>query len=326
MTEITDYLFRAFDLVWLPLAPFFESAFWISLVGALGGAYFGAKAAQDLAARKQDKDELTKHINATNYAIILCSSVLEFYIGLKRQHVMRMVEHQKMLRTTFDTYHAGLRDGSIAKGGELALPLDMEVLTIFTPPLSVLRTQLVEKVQVTRSRVIRLHMAMEQSAQSLAEFFSMRNQWINDYRRAPFPDNELPNRLFGIPYKSGNIDASYPSCLDGIAAHCDDAIFFGHLLCIDLQEHAKELRQQYIKGYGLPAPRMQTVAFEKSIEEGVIPDKARYESWFTNFETFPPYRTKSQRVVDWFKHKLKPNKLTSEEIMQAQSGMQQGRK
>jgi hypothetical protein len=198
MTEITDYMFRAFDLVWLPLAPFWESAFWISLVGSLGGAYFGAKAAQDLAARKQDKDELTKHIKATNHAVILSSALFELFVGTKRQQVIVMLERHKHLKDTYDNYMAGLANGSIAPGGQLTLPVDMTALSIVTAPVEVLRTLLVEKLQIRRARPIRLQMAMEQSAEGLTQFMAKRNDWISHYQVKPIPANYLPAKLFGV--------------------------------------------------------------------------------------------------------------------------------
>lgn len=302
--ETMDYMFQLFDFAWIPFSKVLESAFLSAVFGSLAGAYFGARAAQDLAANKQDKDELVKHIKASNYAINLCSSIVEFFANLKQQNITKMVNHQTQLKQTYDAFQAGIRDGSIAKGSELHLELNMGVLSVYEPPVEVLRKQLVERIQVRSARPMRLQIAMEQSAQGLANFIRQRNAWNMEYRERPFPIKELPNKLFGLPYPSGNIDMTYPSCLEAIETHCDDALFLSHLLSLDLQTHARLLRAEYIKRFGQPAPSMQTSTYATLIANKVIPPDGSYKDWFTNFSEEPAYRSRSQRAFDWVKRKL----------------------
>jgi hypothetical protein len=308
MTEITDYIFWAFDLVWLPLAPLFESAFLSSVVGALGGAYFGARAAQELAARKQDKDELKKHIRATSYAITLATALVGFFVGTKKQQVMGITQRYKELHDSYNNFMAGKADGSIPANTQLHLQLDMSVLSTASAPVEVLRTQLVEKIQVRRSRPIRLQLAMEQSAEGLNEFIHKRNQWIENFRANPVQGNQLPAKLFGISV-DGVTDMTYPACIQAIKEHCDDAVFFSHLLCCDLQAHGKELRDEYIRRYGKPAPSTTTVSFADVIAEDLIPPDSQYQSWFTGFIEAPMHQNKYQRVYDWIKEVFVPTKV-----------------
>lgn len=308
MTEISEYLFRAYDLAWVPVNKMLDSAFLSAVFGSLAGAYFGARAAQALAARKQDKDELTKHIKATGYAVTLATSVLDFFVGTKKQQVLGITQRYKAMKSAYEDYQKGVANGSIPAGTIVRLQVDMTISSIVNAPVEVLRTQLVEKMQLRRSRPIRLQMALEQSAQGLTEFLHKRNAWVSNYETKRIAPKDLAAKLFGIPV-DGVTDMTFPTCIQGLEEHCNDAVFFAHLLCQDIQQHARELRDEYVKKYGSPAPGTPTITYEELIAEGLIPPDSEYETWFTGFKDAPPYRNRYQRVWDWIKELFVPTKV-----------------
>jgi hypothetical protein len=101
----------------------------------------------------------------------------------------------------------------------------------------------------------------------------------------------------------------YSSTIKGIEDHCNDTVFFSHRLCLDLQEHAKELQDQYRKQFGMPVPGSPTIDYKELIELGLIPPDSEYENWFTGFQDGAVYRNRYQRVWDWIKEVFVPTKV-----------------
>jgi hypothetical protein len=253
--EFMEYLYQGQEIAGSQFDKILNSAFLSAVFGSLAGAYFGAAAAQKLAARKQDKDALLKHINSTNSAIVLSSTTLDLFLVMKKEQIYGMIQHHKQMQQMCEQAIAIARRGQPMP--EVLFEMNLQTTALIDSPVLTLRTHIFENLQVTRPRILRLQLGLEHAVQGFHYAQTKLNEWIANYSKAPPPAHQLPHILFGYPYEDGGSDNTYPTMLEAIQNYSNDSIFYAHLLTLDLQRHGKELQHQYVKRFGLPTPGVQ---------------------------------------------------------------------
>jgi hypothetical protein len=277
---MSDELLSLLKAHWPDAKAFFNSVFVTAILGSLAGAFGGAVAAQLIADKTRNKDELLKEIRATNAATIIAFGVCNSTLLAKKQHIVA-------LRETFNQHRVAARAAIIAQqagGGEVfEFHGDFRTFDTLSLPLPILQTQVFEKLSV-QGRAILLLTTLCQSVIGLNEIISRRNQLIETFKaRSPSSSgSELLALYFGFPFQ-GRTDQQYSDSIEGIYKQADDAIWFSAKLCSDLSAHGDALSAAFKKKFGKGAPRIHKPDFVKANEENLMPSDADYVDWLSMF-------------------------------------------
>lgn len=277
--------------LWNGLNGFGNSAFITSLAGAFAGAY----GAQRIALKSKIRDEVIKEIKEANSGIMLALTITNLGVALKKQHVRRLKNsYDEDLRRAAD-HTEGLRSGSIDRTTQLSLTMDFAFLQKISPPIKYLEEIVLGKLS-TAGRFVATVTALGDAITNLNEALQKRNDLIADYKAKRFPDGARIHHLYlGWKYDGENVNNEYGNTLDAIDLYLNDVIFFGKILCEELQRHATLIvasNKKHLRG----APSdVMNVDFDEARDQGLIPDDDEYRDWTSGFVE------KAQPAKRWWK-------------------------
>jgi len=119
---------------WQSVKDFFNSAFFTSALGALAGAWAGAIAAQKITKRDKHTDELAAKIRDTNAALAIVFSMVNSFLGLKKQHVKELVERHREETEKIKTHDLRRRTGFTQGDMVYRFRADMRTLEPLSAP------------------------------------------------------------------------------------------------------------------------------------------------------------------------------------------------
>ncbi len=268
-------------VTWENVKAFGNSNFFVALVASAAGAFAGAYTAQRIAERSKVRDELVKEIRHTNAAIMLSFNICNSMLALKKQHVKRLKE-------TFDSSKnealAYLRDKNRPANMAFAFKADLGSLpTPSRQPTDALQRQVFDNLSAG-GRPLSLVTALIDVVGLLSGVIEKRNQLIERFRATSAETNpDFPSLYFGLPYGGGNVNLEYATSVDAIYSYTDDAIFFSHLLCQDLNEHGNLVLATLKKRFRGATPKVNKGDFAKSFEAGLMPPAEAYADWTDAF-------------------------------------------
>ncbi len=270
-----------------------NSNFTTSLLGALAGAWAGAWAAQRVGAKAKLRDELIAEVRAINVATTLAHAVANTYIQAKRQHIRNLSDALKIDQERHKEFRRRLAAGEVAQGEAFEIQLPLIVLQPISTPVAQLREHVLSRVQAP-NRAISLATTMESVAPALNLMLEQRNALLDGMRRdqAQHHARVVMFYLGESAPGAGRTDTTYPDLIRGIANHTDCMIFFGALLCSDLQEHGADVLKRYKRArrfsvWRRELPHVNEVSFAEPEREGLMPDRKGFASWFTAFQKKP---------------------------------------
>jgi len=271
-----------FDAYWPSVEKFFDSGFFTAIVGTFIAAYAGARAAQLIAEKTRNRDELLRELRVTNATTMVAFGICNTLLSAKKQHI-------KTLKDQFDQQRVLTRE-VLAKqqqgqAGVVEFHADYRTLTPLALPLSILQTQIFEKLSL-HGRPIALVTTLIQSMDGLNVAIAKRNELIESYKKSTLPHNQLLALYFGFSF-GGQVNQEYPDLLEAIYRQTDDGIFFGAQLCQELSEHGDLLAASFKKLFGKGAPRIAKPDFSKARDAGLLPNDGDYADWFNMFAKRP---------------------------------------
>lgn len=272
-----------FTWVWEGTKAFASSGFLIALIGSFAGAFAGALGAQRIVERFKERELLLLQLRNTNAAIMVSFSVCNSIITIKDRHVAS-------LSATFRRQEEELRDfdrkrdsGAIPPEKPFEFQADLRTLPLPLTPIDILQTQVFERLSVT-GRPLAVVTTLSQTIQSLTTSIAARNALIERFMAAGGSANpEFHNQYFGLPSSSGHHSTEYPDTIEAIHSLTDDAIFFSHLLCDDLQDHGNSVLNRYKARFKDDSQSVSKPNFAKAKEAGLLPDGANYQDWLHGF-------------------------------------------
>jgi hypothetical protein len=253
------------------LISFLESNF----ITALAGAFCGAWAAQKSAEKDNHKRRIIDEIRNTNAATMASFGIANAYIGLKKQHVRNLLsDYQKQTKE---------RENFIAAQQAKKIPLETpfhyeaNFHTIYSVHTSIdtLQSILFEKLSVS-GHPIALVMALKQSIDNVNSSIEARNAFIKECQSGAISNHEIACAYFGVMNQNRRVDQRYPTSLNAISFSTDECIFFSTQLCAALEEHAKELKEQF----GKKSPKIVKIDFSKSKDADLLPAEDDFKDWF----------------------------------------------
>ena len=260
---------------------FLNSAFMLSLVGALAGATAGALTAQRVIERARSNDSLLKEIRNTNAAIMISFNICNSALILKNQIVSPMYEQFLEAQQAFRLHQTQLQSGQNGSITEFHFQADLQGFAPPTLPTESLKSLVFEKISVT-GKPLSLMALVEQSYIGLKESVETRERIVQDLK--VLPAKEFPFHYFGERLPSGNIPREYATIVLVICGHLDDLIFFSAQLSEQLAGHGETLRGQYKTQSRKDGPIVHAPDYSTPREKGLFPNAHDYELWTNWFK------------------------------------------
>jgi hypothetical protein len=117
----------------------------LELLIAIVGSFAGALGAQRMADKTRSRDELLKEIRATNVAAMVAFSICNTLLSAKKMHI-------KALKETFEAQRISaidaLKKQQAGTGGVVAYLGNFNTLPVLDLPVSILQTQIFEKLSL----------------------------------------------------------------------------------------------------------------------------------------------------------------------------------
>jgi hypothetical protein len=288
--------------LWQSGKGFLNSTFFITIASSCAGAFFGAYAAQRIAAQGKERDELLAEIRNTSAATVVSFAICNTFLTLKQQYI-------KPLKNKFDSQNVSLHDyseqrrlGQIPPGAPFVFTADFQTLFLSPFPIDTLRQLVFEKLSLDERRPLMLVSTLVETIHGLNASTDNRNELIAFYKSSPISPEDLVPLYFGLPQsRNGVTSREYPDLMTAITRHTDDGIFFSKLLCGDLFEHNRRLVERFKRRFGKSAPGViDKPDFTRA--ENLMPNDADYADWFNLFvkskrtESAHPRRKSISRV------------------------------
>lgn len=276
------------ELTWANFKSIWNSAFITSVAGALAGAFFGARAAQQIAERSKTRDLQLSQLRQTHSALMTSFVICNAALGFKTQHLKSLYATFTSARAEFEVFIARMDAGQIQP--DEVFPMRADLVTLQVPPMPVgsLFTQVNERLSVSR-RPLALTAAITGAVESLVAAVKRRDEIVQKFRDADVgPRSHIdPFVYFGVP-RNGREDRVYADTMESISRLCDDTIYFSALLCDDLVAHGNSILSLADRVVKEEIPSVGTVDFSESRAKGDIPTDAGYASWLAAFPIKAP--------------------------------------
>ncbi len=264
---------------------FSKNAAFATLMSGAFGAFFGAVGAQVITSRYQTKQSVVAELNNVRAALMLCFSICNRFVALKRQLVLPMRNRYVHARQEYDLFkeQAQVHVGPARLVYEL--PADFRTISPVTLPSTILERQLFEKISIS-GRALAAAVDLLGAFDGLKKSIGDRNDLIAElHKRSPLPAKELTELYFGITTADGATDARFSATVENIFRQTDDCILFSRLLAGDLTDYGRRLRRRYAWRYRLRVPKFVAADWSIAERQGLMPEAAEYPDWLRGFKT-----------------------------------------
>jgi hypothetical protein len=284
-TAITALITSILQVIsWEDVKNFGNSAFTTSLIGALAGAFAGAFSAQRIAERNKVREEFFKEFRNINTVIALAFSVTNTMMVLKKQHVRAIKETYDKEVEKYKSYLSKRSTGQI-QGNE---PYTVKPAFHRLPPISssvvMVQEVIFSRLSVT-GRALITTTALTEAVENLNGAIAQRNDLIDVFKTGKYPEGASLEHLYlGLSYAGNSVNTEYGDLVNAVTSYTDDAIFFSHLLCIDLAEYGSKLADRFQTQLKEAPPLVSVIDFKQAKEDQLIPNPDMYASWLNGFQ------------------------------------------
>jgi hypothetical protein len=119
-----------------------------NFTSALAGALAGALVAHRIADRANQRESLLKELRRTNAAIMLCFSIVNAGLALKRQFVASVYADYKAQAAALEAFKSRRAAGLIPKDEAFNFQADLRTLQMPLLPIDLLRTQVIDGISL----------------------------------------------------------------------------------------------------------------------------------------------------------------------------------
>lgn len=257
-------------------------------LGALAGAWGGARAAQRISDRVKGEEAARRELREIGAAIQLALRVIVLFVAVKRQSIVPLVAHYRLQQNTIIGHVMGQKLGYIALDEPVELGrFDYEVMEPIEVPVDWLSKLVVEEIDLT-GRGVAAALTLCGTTSSLNLTIRQRNELVAEHKaNKAMSKDERVRLLFGLPHKDGAIDLSYLGAINGLERQIDDCIFFCKTAIVDLGKYAKLRQELFKKKWKKRAPAVPRISLEEVGRLGLVPPDSEYADWLRGF---PPAR------------------------------------
>lgn len=262
-------------------------------LGTLTSAAFGAFAGAWINNRIQTRRAVIEELNAVRAALMLCFSIANRFMGLKRQIVRPMRERYLRARQEYEDFKERARHHKGPPPLVHEFQADLQTLNPVIAPISVLERYVFEKISIS-GRALAAAVDLVGAIDGLGKSISNRNDLISEVRKDnPHEANMLAERYFGLRNVNGVTDERFRMTVEAIYNQTDDCIFFSRILADDLLKYGSRLRKKNAWKYRLGVPKLKPANWGIAERDGLLPPSELYASWLDGFKEQP---TRWQRL------------------------------
>ena len=217
---------------------------------------------------------------------MLCFSIINQFIALKKQHVLRIVQHYRKLQEDYDKFVESRETHVGPPALIFTLGADLQILPRVRTPIDQLEHFVFQKISI-QDRAIAAMVQLVNAVDAVNHAIGTRNELIDEIRNAsPLPVEQLAEIYLGVVTDRGSVDERFGNTVSAVSLYTDDCIFFGKILAGDLLEHGTRLRRKHAWWWSR-APKLSSMDWSKAEKDGLIPGTSGYESWLSGFRKQP---------------------------------------
>lgn len=292
--------------LWELAKQFSGSGAFKTLVAGAFGAFFGAWGAQIIISRNQKREAVVTELNSVAAALMLCFSICNAYVGMKKQIVRPLRERYDEAKRAYDEHQRAV---AAYRGGPqpvLQLVTDFQTITPIKIPTEQLESFVFEKISL-RGRGLAVAVTLAGAIDGLDKAVQYRNALIEEIRlAAPMDQQVVIQKYLGLRNALGAVDERFRSNVDAVCNQTDDCIFFSRTLAEDLFSYATRLRRLSFWKLRFGLPKVAQADWTKAEAAGLIPPKEQYADWFTGFPKRPTLWTRLLVTVkEWYSRAMK---------------------
>ncbi|MDH6300987.1 hypothetical protein [Polynucleobacter sphagniphilus] len=271
--------------------------FVIAAFGSAAGAYYGAKAAQKIIEDGRGREELLKAISSTNIAITLSYNICNALLTSKKQFIKPLHDDYEREKVLLQNFNQSLALGTIPLGSQHNFTANLQTFPLPKIPVESLQKSIFENTSMT-SALLSVFSILSLSADGLQMSVDNRNRLITLYKSRPH-GSLTAAEYFGLA--SGSlVNEDYPTTLAAIVAQTDDAIFFSHLLCVELHEHGMSLSEKFQRLWGDGAPTITKIDWTRAEQNNLLPSHNPYSDWLAMFKKKDLPTSSCWNIKKWF--------------------------
>jgi hypothetical protein len=254
---------------------FLNSNFTVAAIGALAGAYAGARDAQHIAERNKRKEMLVAELNATNSAIMLSFTVCNSALGLKKQIVRPLYDGFMRDKAAYIEHIEKAR--SDPKAGRFAYTANLISFLAPLVPIDVLRDLVLQRTSAY-GKAAGLVPLVQNAASGLTDAIRQREDIITHFKTGRIPEADQHWHYFGEKSPSGHTYREYSDVVEVIHSYTNDLIYFSAALCDALVQHGKSAIAG-LKHSPQDVPKVNEPDFSGPKKTGLFPPDSDYSSW-----------------------------------------------
>jgi hypothetical protein len=218
----------------------------------LASTVFGLLVSAWLTSRAQKKKEMVAELNSISAALVLCFSITNIFLGLKRQIIRPMRDRFIHARLQYNQARQNRGAAQV-----MDAHLDLQAISPVRAPTGALERYVFEKISI-RGRPLAAVVTLVGAIDGLGQAIKYRNELVTEFREGPRPEPKVgAERYFGLRTADGAIDERFCVNIQAISNQTDDCIFFSRLLAEDLLRYGRKLRRRHARKLMMGLPRVE---------------------------------------------------------------------
>lgn len=268
---------------------FLSSSAFGTLIAAGAGAFAGALGAQAIISRTEKRQELTSELNSVRAALMLCFSICNTFVSLKRQHVRPIRNNYVAAQQEHEAFQ---ERATMAADGVYELHAELRTLSPPKVPIEILERYVFERISIS-GRALAAAAQLIGAIDGTFKSIAYRNELVREFQTANLSPRSLTEKYLGLTTAHGAADERFRHSVTGLYEQTDDCIFFARILADDLLAYGNRLRLRLPwKDRLLRVRKLQPADWTIAERSGLLPTDEQYADWLRGFRTQPPWHNR----------------------------------
>lgn len=258
-----------------------NSGWIIALLSAVAGSVAGSWWTQRVIEEREHIAAGRAELRAINRAIMVCFAVVNAYMSLKKQHLVKLIADYRKCQE--DTKAALARDARV-----ISFSADMTSIPHPQSLATRLEDLLFNEISAG-GRALAAATALVDIQQHLNRALDTRDALIQEFRASSLDGRQFAEVFFALTDANGNVDARYQDCIRAIEVYTNDCIFFAMVSAHDLRQYGERLIRRYSGSIGSIGKNLHNVDWSSTEHQELQPKSADYASWTRGFIETPKW-------------------------------------
>lgn len=279
-----------------------ECASWVQAWGSIAALAI-AIGLQVRTSKERIREGYRTKFDAINSAIVLCGSIANAALALKRQHALPACDHLQESKKRLSEHKAANAAVDEAERKPFRLQMHLMQMPMLTLPVDLLLDLIVLRV-ATNGRACAAMCELQNSYQSLRTAIARRNEVLVQMFNGGTPENLHAYYFLGEPQpgEQQRVNQELPDLSDAILEYTNQVAFFGAYICDELRAHGDAIRSQC----GAGVPMTATVDFSGPRGNGLMPPSEDFGRWLQGFSA----ASRPRKRGPWYR-RFRPGSTTT---------------